>query len=337
MYSCQSVTRSLLAQQSCIVPEVNFLDEYSEDKTYNLSEGFEGFIVKKWEPDLSVEYFEQPSFSLNDSMNNQEHKSRIWEVKDFQQLEFFVDGSVDLGTIESSTKVSLVVIDNDTFTTTIENEDENIITFQEPSFVQYFDFVTEHTGNYSVETKGSIGFAGVCFSDKWDKSSVELIGICRNDLLHFEVLNKGSSMTGQVTWRMFLDNVLGDSGEVQFEEDQLMFFDWNPNDYIDYNFMRFEIDQRPNHPGSSEPRETLSIRECSTIDITSTSTPLPTNTKTPTPTSTKTIVPTVTKTNTPTLTPSPTVTPTIEVPTGITPTGEPMLEKIFIPLVEKGN
>ena len=139
---------NVFGQSECVVPTVEFVTEYQNDQTYHLSEGFEGFIVKQWNPSLSVEYFEQNSIQLTSAMNNSSgHLARLWQVKDYQQIDFFVNGSLGLGEIADNTQVDLVLIDNDSFETRIENENQNILTTKQPSFVQYIQFVTTHTGN----------------------------------------------------------------------------------------------------------------------------------------------------------------------------------------------
>ena len=340
---------NVFGQSECIVPTVEFVTEYQNDRTYQLSDGFEGFIVKQWNPNLSVEYFEQNSIQLTSAMNNSSgHLTRLWQVKDYQQIDFFVNGSLDLGEIANNTQVDLVLIDNDSFETRIENENQNILTTKQPSFVQYIQFVTTHTGNYSVETEGSIGFAGVCQTETWDKSSIVLEGFCsESGMLHFEAKNHGEDMRGTVPWRMYVDNVLQQSGSVEFLADETFYFDWNPGD-LNGEKIRFEIDQRPNHPGNSKPNKTLEIKECHNVLFTptptSTPTSTPTNTFTATPTNTATFVPTptntVTNTPTPTLTSTPTSTPSptpTEPPTGLTPEPETQQIQLFIPLVNNGK
>ena len=164
-------------------------------------------------------------------------------------------------------------------------------------------------------------------------------------MLHFEAKNHGEDMRGTVPWRMYVDNVLQQSGSVEFLADETFYFDWNPGD-LNGEKIRFEIDQRPNHPGNSKPNKTLEIKECHNVLFTptptSTPTSTPTNTFTATPTNTATFVPTptntVTNTPTPTLTSTPTSTPTpTEPPTGLTPEPETQQIQLFIPLVNNGK
>lgn len=180
---------------------------------------------------------------------------------------------------------------------------------------------------------------------EWDRASIVLEGFCsESGMLHFEVLNHGSDMTGPVQWRMYLDDVLEQNGYVTILADETFYFDWNPAD-LEGTEIRFEIDQRPNHPGNSQPKKTLMISGCSNILYTPTptssptNTSTPTNTPTPTPTFTATPTNTPTPTNTNTIVPSPTSTiiPTIvytstpEEPTNLDPTDEPLHFRLWVP------
>lgn len=335
-----------LAGELCVVPTVEFIEENISPKTHTLDEGFEGFIVKHWlGGPLQVEYVEQVSYTLTEGHNstrNGGHLARIWQVKDYQDVQFFVNGEKDLGQIPDNRHVELVLIDNDTFVTEIVNETTKVHATKEPSFVQYISFDTDHAGNYSVVTEGSIGFAGICVTESWDKSSVVIeAGICIEGDTTFAVWNHGQAMQGSVEWRVYLDDVLFDSGYVQMTADERLV--WNYT--VSGDKLHFEIDQRPNHPGNSRPNITVGLTNCikpvptetptptNTIEPTTTNTPLPTATgtvqapPTPTYTSTPTNTPEPTPTETPTNTPSPT--PTLPVPTNLKPTSSDIIEVAY--------
>lgn len=350
--SCEIRNINAQSELLCELPTVEFIAEYTENTTYNLSANFDGFIVKYWDNGLHVDYFKQNSFTLTNSMNGLGgHKARIWQVKNPQlPIEFVVNGSFALGTIEDSTEVSTVLIDNDTFVTRIENDEGNILTTEQPSFVQYISFTTTHTGDYSVETDGSIGIAGVCENPVWDKSSVVLTGYCgeSSDIV-FELLNHGSSMTGTIPYVFSQNGKVLDNGFVQLEENQTLYFHYNLADYP-FEILSFSVEQRPNHPGNSRPSVSISTNNCAEIPtetstpvITETETPVPTVTETPTATFTETPVSTVTSTATETSTSTSTATPTIvvtstptstDVPTNLYPEPEPTVSIALTPSLE---
>lgn len=87
----------------------------------------------------------------------------------------------------------------------------------------------------------------------WDKSSVQVSGTCQNDTVCFTVLNTGSpsngNMQGPTNWRFYVNAQLTLQGTLQLCGgcDTVFCFPGNGQDY------RFEVDQRPGHPGNSNP------------------------------------------------------------------------------------
>lgn len=153
--------------QDCELPTVKFLGE--DVGQYTLEEGYTGFLVKRWDNNgLVFEYVDgRETFTLNESDNGSGgHKSRIWQTTSLLNApEFFIDGVKELGEIKENSNVQLLVLDNDTFPTLIVNESENVLTTSNPSFVQYIEFTTRHTGNYYVRSAGSIAVIGVCITE----------------------------------------------------------------------------------------------------------------------------------------------------------------------------
>lgn len=121
--------------------------------------------------------------------------------------------------------------------------------------------------------------------EAWDKSSIVLSGECVKNNAQFVINNHSSNdMQGTSEWRVYQNNALvPPTGTFQLKAGELITFTFSLTGDV-----RFEADQRPNHPGNSHPKLTLN---CVTIS-TPTFTPTPTNTETPT-------VPEATETPTP--------------------------------------
>ena len=153
----------------------------------------------------------------------------------------------------------------------------------------------------------------------WDKSSLVLLWAgCEDGRPSVTVENHGSAMTGSVQYRWYQSSepIGGDllvTGDATFAAgEQKTFVLPEPYDVP----VRFVIDQRPGHPGSSQPKA-LFVDSCErepTPTATSTDEPEPTPTCTPT----ATLVPTVTATAT--LTPTATLVPTVTATATLTPT-----------------
>jgi len=145
--------------------------------------------------------------------------------------------------------------------------------------------------------------------ETWDKSSVKIDGtVCLDGVSVVSVTNLGEAMTGPVEYRWTYFGELPIVDSVQFAAGQtIYFYPPRPGDYP----VKFEIDQRPFHPGSSTPELTLEGDVCpeTTPTATSTNTAEPTNTATMVPTATATVTPTVIL-DVPTVTATSTVLPT---------------------------
>ncbi|HRF93653.1 MAG TPA: hypothetical protein PLZ51_00595, partial [Aggregatilineales bacterium] len=93
--------------------------------------------------------------------------------------------------------------------------------------------------------------------DCWDKSSVSVDGACVDGVPTFYVNNTGSeAMTGDTTWRL-IDEQTGTiltSGTIRLggKDTQLLTFE----EYAGLN-IRLIVDQRPGHPGNSQPNASL--------------------------------------------------------------------------------
>jgi len=99
----------------------------------------------------------------------------------------------------------------------------------------------------------------------WDKSSVSVTGTCAAGQAVFTVRNTGDAgggdMQGPVEWRLYVDGQLSQSGTLQLKggEVTLLTFAFQGTK------MRLEVDQRPGHPGSSQPR--ADVEGCTPVDV----------------------------------------------------------------------
>ena len=84
----------------------------------------------------------------------------------------------------------------------------------------------------------------------WDKSSVELTGICLpNGDAQFTATNTGRGMDGPTAWREYEADTLTQQGAVILAASGSYVWTFASKGVP----VRFEIDQRPGHPGSSHP------------------------------------------------------------------------------------
>ncbi|MEA3447064.1 MAG: proprotein convertase P-domain-containing protein [Bacteroidota bacterium] len=95
----------------------------------------------------------------------------------------------------------------------------------------------------------------------WDHSSVEVEGECVGDsLICFSITNTGDpgdgDMVGTSEYRLFEDNIIVETGTFQLLGGETMEMCWPATGTT----LRLEADQRPGHPGNSEPQE--SIEQC---------------------------------------------------------------------------
>ena len=92
----------------------------------------------------------------------------------------------------------------------------------------------------------------------WDQSSVSVEGSCVGDSLAcFTIYNTGDpgngDMTGTSEYRIFENNIWVDAGTFQIAGGDSLVICFLANG----NTIRLEADQRPGHPGSSKPRNTI--------------------------------------------------------------------------------
>ncbi len=138
---------------------------------------------------------------------------------------------------------------------------------------------------------------------EWDKSSVRVTGQCMlTGLAQFTVTNTGDfgegDMDGPTTWRFYVDDLLTQDGTLQLKGGESVVMTFGP---YDGQKVTLKVDQRPLHPGSSQPQASLT---CSVPDQ---ETPVPTTPpgEGPTATPTSTVaVPTTPPGNDPTATPT---------------------------------
>lgn len=348
------------AQQpdSCQLPDVVFLGE--GPGTYGLPNGYDTLIVKRFGP-FRFGPVEGDTVTLTEADNGTGgHVARVLAMTGTDVPPAHFGEKVLIGEFPKFAKVKTIMIDddNDNRLTTVVNESQNIYTVVEPSMVQLIEFTTDHAGKYYIDSADSIAFWPACV-EEWDKSSVVVNGMCEDGTIMLSVLNHGSDMAGSTTYRIYRNDVLFESGEIELPAN--VSAEWFYNDGATY---RLEADQRPGHPGSSNPRVTVSGCQGSTPTPTATATqepsatpttsvtPTATPTTTPqtsaTPTHTATATPTATTFPTITLTPfvptttatataTPTITPFPTEPTGLESEGEPDQLQIHIPYVENNR
>lgn len=101
---------------------------------------------------------------------------------------------------------------------------------------------------------------------EWDKSSITLTGQCLpSGVAEFTVTNTGRSMTGPSDWREYEADVLTTSGQFQLVAGAARTWTFASNGVA----IRFEADQRPEHPGSSHPRLTLTCSKPTAVTLSS--------------------------------------------------------------------
>jgi hypothetical protein len=81
-------------------------------------------------------------------------------------------------------------------------------------------------------------------------------GACSADgSASFNVTNGGSAMSGPVSWRVYVDGALVQSGSITLGAGETIVMTFGP---YPGGTVRLEVDQRPGHPGSSNPRASVS-------------------------------------------------------------------------------
>jgi len=97
----------------------------------------------------------------------------------------------------------------------------------------------------------------------WDKSSVTVTGACSNGLPSFYVTNTGSAMTGATTWALYYDGGMPvETGSLQLAAGETVTLVFTGAEFVDS--FRLVVQQRPGHPGSSEPQATVDTKDCVT-------------------------------------------------------------------------
>lgn len=93
--------------------------------------------------------------------------------------------------------------------------------------------------------------------EEWDQSSVQVNGECQDSLVCFTISNTGDlgdgDMQGTTEYRIYVDNVMVDFGEVQLQGQETIEICWPANGQT----VKLECDQRPGHPGNSHPNEII--------------------------------------------------------------------------------
>ena len=98
----------------------------------------------------------------------------------------------------------------------------------------------------------------------WDKSSVELTGVCLpNGDAQFTATNTGRGMDGPTAWREYEADTLTQQGAVILAAGGSYVWTFASKGVP----VRFEIDQRPGHPGSSHPTLTLTCNIPSAVGL----------------------------------------------------------------------
>lgn len=103
-------------------------------------------------------------------------------------------------------------------------------------------------------------------TDEWDKSSINVTGECLADgRAQFVVANTGADMAGPSEWREYEVEVLASSGLFTLAAGGTQTWTFGPLFDVP---IRFEADQRPEHPGNSRPRLTLTCERPTAVGLT---------------------------------------------------------------------
>lgn len=99
----------------------------------------------------------------------------------------------------------------------------------------------------------------------WDKSSLDLTGQCLTDgRAEFTVTNTGRDMDGPTSWREYEADALTTQGAVILAANESYTWTFGPLSGVP---IRFEIDQRPGHPGNSHPALTLTCAQPNAVTL----------------------------------------------------------------------
>jgi len=99
---------------------------------------------------------------------------------------------------------------------------------------------------------------------EWDKSSIQVTGECISPDAVFTITNTGKpgegDMAGPSEYRVYRNDILEETNTFQLAGGESLIV----TVLADCDTIRLEADQRPGHPGSSQPQET--IEDCGCVD-----------------------------------------------------------------------
>jgi hypothetical protein len=93
---------------------------------------------------------------------------------------------------------------------------------------------------------------------EWDKSSIEVTGECISPNAVFTITNTGEDMAGPSQYRIYRNDILEETNDFQLPGGESLIVEVPA--YCDT--IRLEADQRPGHPGGSQPQETIEDCGC---------------------------------------------------------------------------
>ncbi|MCK5636333.1 MAG: DUF11 domain-containing protein, partial [Thermoplasmatales archaeon] len=104
----------------------------------------------------------------------------------------------------------------------------------------------------------------VICDEEWDKSSIQVTGECISPDAVFTITNTGEPGTGDMAgpseYRVYRNDILEETNTFQLAGGESLIV----TVLADCDTIRLEADQRPGHPGSSQPQKT--IEDCGCVD-----------------------------------------------------------------------
>lgn len=94
----------------------------------------------------------------------------------------------------------------------------------------------------------------------WDKSSLTVTGNCDGGLPSFYITNTGASMTGSTAWTLYVNGVASETGFIQLVAGETSTKIFTGAAYV--GDLRMVVNQRPGHPGSSQPQASFNTDKC---------------------------------------------------------------------------
>ena len=94
----------------------------------------------------------------------------------------------------------------------------------------------------------------------WDKSSLTVTGNCDGGLPSFYITNTGASMTGSTAWTLYVNGVASETGFIQLVAGETSTKIFTGSAYV--GDLRMVVEQRPGHPGSSQPQASFNTDKC---------------------------------------------------------------------------